>query len=1192
MTGNWAPLLRELRLFVSPIADATDVTGLAVRLGWNLDAATGLPITRIEAMLAAGADAAEELLALLTAPEFELADVASALPVVGRTVEAVRAVAADWHPPANLPLDLMEKFADDLLNHLVSTWLDQHHPRVADLLAVAGLYVPARLAAAEAPITTSGGTVIRGPGPRGHLDTALLEAFLRNPVRALRDRYDTASADLTARLDSLARLLLPMLADWLCGLGLDAANDLAGELAAALPADQRALTHRMLRVGVPVSPYHQGEILPVADSYTGGDLGAGAVFVLTGEDLGRLALAVEAFGTWSGSWQVGAWELVAEVGALAPGLVVSADGAHLADGSGRPEVLVRFGLTRVGAANTDGQVGGGEVGVSAALALPAEKGTRVEIGGAGLSVSLVAGPTSTVLDVALSSGPSALVVEPGDGDSFLAKVLPDKGMRVPFDVTVGWNSGKGLRVTGSAGSGGHGGSLAVSLPVHLTLGPLQVDVLDLALPTSADGLAVSGAGTFRVQLGPVTAAVQRTGVEASLRFPEGGGNLGPAELALAFKPPAGIALAIQAGPVVGGGYLFFDPAKEEYAGALQLELEGIGLKAVGLLTTRMPDGSEGFSLLVIVAAEFTPIQLGFGFTLNGVGGLLGINRSVAVEALRAGIRTGALDSVLFPADPVARATEIVATLGTVFPPTPNRHVVGPMARIGWGTPTLLTLDIGLLLELPTPVRLALLGRLRMALPTEEAAVVVVNMDVLGLIDFDRGEASVDATLYDSRIAAFALSGDMAMRARWLDRPTFALSAGGFNPRFQPPPGFPALRRLTLSLMTGDNPRIRLESYLALTSNTVQFGARLELYAAALGFSVEGMLYFDALVQLDPFGFVADMGGALALKRGDTTLMAVRVDVTLSGPAPWHARGRATFEILFFSGEISFDQRFGQPAPAVAPAPVDVAGRVEAALADSRNWTAQLPGAGRSVVSLRQVAAPDGTLLAHPLGGLSVTQRVAPLGLALERFGAAPVTDHRPLRIESVRIDDGDPLDALGTSEHFAVAQFLDLSDDEKLSRPSFQLFDAGRAVTADLTDRDHGCLIEAPPEYEEKVVVGAPGQAVASANDRDGLRAAPAEMAAEMAPADLAAPDRSAAVAARRERTALLARVGVGPAARAGTRTTGRTRFAEPKRRLVVRDTGASNTTTDGTGAEGARTSGRRRPRGAVQQERMTGAKA
>ncbi|MFF5713816.1 DUF6603 domain-containing protein [Streptomyces sp. NPDC012756] len=97
----------------------------------------------------------------------------------------------------------------------------------------------------------------------------------------------------------------------------------------------------------------------------------------------------------------------------------------------------------------------------------------------------------------------------------------------------------------------------------------------------------------------------------------------------------------------------------------------------------------------------------------------------------------ALDSVLFPRDPLSRAPEIVATLGAVFPPTPGRHVVGPMARIGWGTPTLLTLDLALLLELPTPVRLVLLGRLRMALPTEEAAAVVVNMDVLGVIDFER-----------------------------------------------------------------------------------------------------------------------------------------------------------------------------------------------------------------------------------------------------------------------------------------------------------------------------------------------------------------------------------------------------------------------------------------------------------------------
>src|SRR4030095_10935237 len=48
------------------------------------------------------------------------------------------------------------------------------------------------------------------------------------------------------------------------------------------------------------------------------------------------------------------------------------------------------------------------------------------------------------------------------------------------------------------------------------------------------------------------------------------------------------------------------------------------------LTTHLPGGKPGYSLLVIVSAEFSPVQLGLGFMLVGVGGLLGIQRTVAV----------------------------------------------------------------------------------------------------------------------------------------------------------------------------------------------------------------------------------------------------------------------------------------------------------------------------------------------------------------------------------------------------------------------------------------------------------------------------------------------------------------------------------------------------------------------------------
>lgn len=59
-----------------------------------------------------------------------------------------------------------------------------------------------------------------------------------------------------------------------------------------------------------------------------------------------------------------------------------------------------------------------------------------------------------------------------------------------------------------------------------------------------------------------------------------------------------------------------DTEKGEYIGALELSFQDLfDLKAVGIISTKLPDGSPGFSLLIIITAEFSPIQLGFGFTL-------------------------------------------------------------------------------------------------------------------------------------------------------------------------------------------------------------------------------------------------------------------------------------------------------------------------------------------------------------------------------------------------------------------------------------------------------------------------------------------------------------------------------------------------------------------------------------------------
>ena len=77
-----------------------------------------------------------------------------------------------------------------------------------------------------------------------------------------------------------------------------------------------------------------------------------------------------------------------------------------------------------------------------------------------------------------------------------------------------------------------------------------------------------------------TATVSRLGALATITFPKGGGNAGPAQIDVGFKPPNGVGLSIDAGVVKGGGYLFIDSDAGEYAGALELTFAGfLSLKA-------------------------------------------------------------------------------------------------------------------------------------------------------------------------------------------------------------------------------------------------------------------------------------------------------------------------------------------------------------------------------------------------------------------------------------------------------------------------------------------------------------------------------------------------------------------------------------------------------------------------------------
>ena len=132
----------------------------------------------------------------------------------------------------------------------------------------------------------------------------------------------------------------------------------------------------------------------------------------------------------------------------------------------------------------------------------------------------------------------------------------------------------------------------------------------------------------------------------------------------------------------GGGFLTFEDSK--YSGALALSVYAVAVKAFGIIETKFPDGHRGFSFIIIISAEFTPIQLGFGFTLNGVGGILGINRDLNEDALRDVVQRGSMGNVLFPKDPIKDAPSILHDIAQLFPAADGHFVFGPMAILAWG----------------------------------------------------------------------------------------------------------------------------------------------------------------------------------------------------------------------------------------------------------------------------------------------------------------------------------------------------------------------------------------------------------------------------------------------------------------------------------------------------------------------------
>lgn len=707
-----------------------------------------------------------------------------------------------------------------------------------------------------------------------------------------------------------------------------------------------------------------------------------------------------------------------------------------------------------------------------ALVIGADGGTRLEIGALAYGVEI--GSDFAAFRLAARKG--KLVISLGDGDGFLSQ-LPGGKVEVPFDLGLIADTKNGVRFEGGTG-------LKINLPIAASLfGVFTVQYVELEVVLGAE-ITLEVRGGFSVKLGPFSASVDKLGVAADLTMLAQGGKFTDS---VRFLPPKGIGLRLNASMIRGGGYLFIDPERGEYAGALELTVTGwFSLKAICIVTTKRPDGSEGWSLLLLIFAQFS-IHIAFGIFLTGVGGIIGLHHRIEIDPLVEGMKSGVLDDILFPADPVGDAPRIINRYRTLFPIEPDSLIIGPMLELSFSKPAIVAARLGLIFEVRNALggdrpialtKVVLVGQVEVQLPPKALgtpAILRLLIDVVGYYDAEAKKLMIRARLRDSYVgipgfATLNLSGEFLLAMSFGNDPTFVLSAGGFHPAFKDlPPGVPAkLDRMAISFGIKVI-EIRAESYFAVTSNSVQAGFKISLTAKLGPASIEGHLGFDALLYLKPkFHFIVSVDFGVSLKAFGVSIAAVSVTMSLEGPGEWHAVGKFSFSILWWDVDVPFDQRWGD-APATPEQTASAKDLLLSELSDPQRMLPEAPVGGQGLVTL--AAVDTGTIpIAHPLGRITITQKAVPFDVTIDRLGVRKLTEGSVRFSRPSVLVGNQPTEASATvSDFFARGQFMELSEQERIGGKSFERFPCGVTVGTDAY-RTSGTGVTLEATYEEKIL--------------------------------------------------------------------------------------------------------------------------
>lgn len=536
------------------------------------------------------------------------------------------------------------------------------------------------------------------------------------------------------------------------------------------------------------------------------------------------------------------------------------------------------------------------------------------------------------------------------------------------------------------------------------------------------------------------------GVKCNLFTPEG--KAGALKLKPKINYPTGIGISIDASAVKGTGGIQWDEEKQRFAGALELNvLEKFGVNAMLVFTTGK--GTVPFSFMGALSVSFNPgIQIGMGFSITSIGGSLGLNRGLDIDNLRAAVYDGSLSSILFVKDIQKNFDNVLANIDKYYPIVEEQMYVGLLAQISWGT--ILTADFGLFIQAPSPVTIVIAGIIKVRLADSAEKYLAINANFLGGIQFDKG-IFFDASLFDSKIVGISIYGDMALRIYWGgDTKGFILSIGGFHPQYKPESGFNLvdMKRVGMKLDFGPV-NMSLEAYFAITSNTVQFGSAFNMVVGWDDFGLTGHASFNVLFQFKPFYFMADMSVGLAVKLGSVTLCSISLDFDLSGPAKWHAKGKASICILFFDVSVDFNCTWGKDQKGSDKKYIDVFPLYAEAFKDDSNWKIVSTDYSDNMVNMLERKSSE--LVVLPSDLVSFNQSVIPFDRDMNCYGENELGDYSRLELSEIQFGAKTiPTNGYEIEKSaFAPSLTQKMNDDDKLKSPSYVNEKSGFKINTD-----------------------------------------------------------------------------------------------------------------------------------------------